>query len=55
MPSKKHKPWPELGKLERAVLEHLWKVGEADVVETHRAVGARREITVARALSSARW
>ncbi len=46
MPSKKHKPWPELGKLERAVLEHLWKVGEADVVETHRAVGARREITV---------
>ncbi len=35
MPSKKHKPWPELGKLERAVLEHLWKVGEADVVETH--------------------
>jgi predicted transcriptional regulator len=46
MPSKKHKPLPELGKLERAVLEHLWQVGEADVIETHRAVGARRRITV---------
>jgi predicted transcriptional regulator len=46
MPSKKHKPLPELGKLERAVLEHLWRAGEADVVETHRAVGARRGITV---------
>jgi len=46
MPSKKHKPWPELGELERAVLERLWQAGEADVVETHRAVGARREITV---------
>src|SRR5262249_14046765 len=46
MSSKKHKPWPELGKLERAVLERLWQAGEADVVETDRAVGARREITV---------
>jgi predicted transcriptional regulator len=46
MSSKKHKPLPELGKLERAVLEHLWRAGEADVVETHRAVGARRGITV---------
>jgi predicted transcriptional regulator len=46
MPSKKHKPLPELGKLERAVLEHLWRAGEADVIETHRAVGARRGITV---------
>src|SRR5215475_11920036 len=46
MPSKNHKPWPELGELERAVLERLWQAGEADVVETHRAVGARREITV---------
>src|SRR5262245_33144441 len=46
MPSKKQKPWPELSKLERAILKHLWKVGEADVVETHQAVNARREITV---------
>src|SRR5262245_2880426 len=46
MRSKKTRPGPELGELERAVLEHLWQAGEADVVETHRAVGARREITV---------
>jgi len=46
MPSKKHKPLPELGKLERAVLERLWRAGEADVIETHRAVGTRRGITV---------
>jgi len=46
MPSKKHKPLPELGKLEREVLEHLWRAGDADVVETHRAVGARRGITI---------
>jgi predicted transcriptional regulator len=46
MPSKKHKRLPELGRLERAVLEHLWRAGEADVIETHRAVGARRGITV---------
>src|SRR5262245_4336134 len=46
MPSKKHKPLPELGKLECAVLEHLWQAGEADVIETHGAVGTRRGITV---------
>jgi predicted transcriptional regulator len=46
MPSKKHKPLPELGKLERAVLEHLSRVGEAAVIETHQAVGARRGITI---------
>jgi predicted transcriptional regulator len=46
MPSKKHKPLPELGKLERAVLEYLWRAGEADVIETHWAVGTRRGITV---------
>src|SRR5262245_15349617 len=46
MLSKKHSPLPELGKLERAVMEHLWRAGEADVVETHRAVGARRGITI---------
>jgi predicted transcriptional regulator len=37
---------PPLGELEEAVLEHLWKVGEADVQETHRAVGRRRRISV---------
>src|SRR5215510_14475316 len=46
MPSKTHNPSPELGELERAVLEHLWQAGEADVIETHQAVGTRREITV---------
>src|SRR5215510_9912339 len=46
MPSKKHKPLPELGKLERAVLEHIWRAGEADVIETHQAVGTRRRITI---------
>jgi len=35
-----------LGALELAVLEHLWGAGEADVVETHGAVGARRGISV---------
>lgn len=37
---------PPLGALELAVLEHLWSAGEADVVETHGAVGARRRISV---------
>src|SRR5262249_4148217 len=46
MPSKKQKPLPELGKLERAVLERLWRAGEADIIETHQAVGTRRGITV---------
>jgi hypothetical protein len=46
MPSKKHKPLPELSKLESAVLERLWRAGEADVVETRRAVGERRGITI---------
>lgn len=36
---------PQIGELELAVLEHLWKVREADVLETHRAIGKRRGIT----------
>ena len=36
---------PRIGELELAVLEHLWKVGEADVLETHSAIGKRRGIT----------
>ncbi|MCC7536284.1 MAG: BlaI/MecI/CopY family transcriptional regulator [Deltaproteobacteria bacterium] len=34
-----------LGALEEAVLEHLFGVAEADVIETHEAVGAPRGIT----------
>ncbi|MEM9188252.1 MAG: BlaI/MecI/CopY family transcriptional regulator [Myxococcota bacterium] len=38
-------PLPKLGDLELATLEYLWHVGEADVTETHRAVGQKRGIT----------
>ncbi len=37
---------PKLGALERAVLEHLWRVAESDVIEAHAAVGVRRGISV---------
>jgi predicted transcriptional regulator len=36
---------PALGELEIEVLEFLWSVYEADVVETHGAIGRRRGIT----------
>lgn len=36
---------PLLGELEMAVLDHLWDVGESDVIAAHAAVGARRKIT----------
>lgn len=36
---------PALGELERAVLEHLWEAGDADVTAVHAAVGAHRGIT----------
>lgn len=36
---------PRLGELERAALEHLWTVRDADVSETHAAVGRRRGIS----------
>lgn len=36
---------PRLGELELAVLEYLWSSGEADVAETHGAVGKSRGIT----------
>ncbi len=39
-------PLPRLGDLERAVLDHLWHAGEADVLQAHRAVGEQRRITV---------
>jgi predicted transcriptional regulator len=35
-----------LGELERAVLEHVWAAGPADAKAVHRAVGARRQITL---------
>lgn len=36
---------PRLGELELAVLEHLWTRQDADVHETHAAVGRRRGIS----------
>lgn len=36
---------PRLGDLELAVLDHLWHVDDADVQETHAAVGEARGIT----------
>ena len=35
---------PVVGDLERAVLEHLWSVGESDVPTAHAAVGRERGI-----------
>ena len=35
---------PEIGDLEFAVMTHLWNVGEADVGETHAAIGLKRGI-----------
>lgn len=46
MAAKPRSKLPRLGELELAVLDHLWKVQEADVLETHSAVGERRGITV---------
>lgn len=36
---------PRLGDLELAVLEHLWRTNEADVLQTHAAIGKRRGIS----------
>jgi predicted transcriptional regulator len=46
MPPRQPNPLPELGDLERAVLELLWQRGELDVQEAHRAVGAPRGISL---------
>ena len=43
---KKIKPLPRVGELEQQVLEYLWKSKEADVQETHSAVGVPRGITL---------
>ncbi len=37
---------PQLGELEFQILEHLWQVGEADVLQTHATVGVPRKISV---------
>lgn len=39
-------PLPRLGDLELAALEHLWRSGEADVVQVHGAVARQRRISV---------
>lgn len=39
------KPLPALGDLELEVLGHLWEASEADVSETHGAIGKRRGIS----------
>lgn len=39
------KKLPKIGDLEMAVLHHLWAHGEADVQETHSAIGRARGIT----------
>ena len=41
----KTKQLPKIGDLEMAVLHHLWADGEADVQETHAAIGRDRGIT----------
>jgi predicted transcriptional regulator len=43
--SKKTSNLPKLGQLELAALEHLWRVGEADVGQTHAVIGKKRGIT----------
>ena len=37
---------PALGELERAVLEHLWTIGRADVRQVYDQMGAPRRITL---------
>ena len=41
-----HKVLPVLGELERTILRYLWRAGDADVVQAHAAVAARRNISV---------
>jgi predicted transcriptional regulator len=41
----KRKRLPKIGDLEMAVLQHLWSIGEADVQQTHGAIGKSRGIT----------
>ncbi len=41
-----HQKLPELGELERAILEYLWRAGESDVIQAHGALGVPRGIKV---------
>ena len=43
--ARKAGPIPPLGELELAVLEHLWRAREDDVLGAHAAVGRRRGIS----------
>ncbi len=43
---KKPTPIPRLGELEFQILEHLWDVGEADVLQTHATLSVPRKISV---------
>lgn len=43
--AKAHSKLPRLGELELAVLDHLWTMEDADVHQTHAAVGKRRGIS----------
>lgn len=43
---KKSTAIPRLGELELQILEHLWRVDEADVLETHAAMGVSRKSSV---------
>jgi len=45
MASERMAPLPPLGEVELAVLDHLWRAGDSDVVTAHAAVGARRGIS----------
>ncbi len=38
--------FPVLGDLELAVMNHVWSAGPCDVKACHRAIGARRHITL---------
>jgi predicted transcriptional regulator len=42
----KAEPFPELGRLETSVLEHLWSRGEGDAKSVHDSIGKRRGITL---------
>lgn len=44
-PATPHTPLPKLGDVERAALAHLWDAGDADVRETHAAIGKARGIS----------
>jgi predicted transcriptional regulator len=46
MAGRKYKPLPVLGPLEEAVLEHLWRRGESDVIGAHAAISSRSGVSI---------